>query len=95
MAKPGRFRAFKEQAKDSHAESGARLENVSQPSLIVMGTEDPDFPDARREAQELARIMKADLLLMEGSGHYPQADNLDMVAKAILDFVERLETKKG
>jgi len=95
LAEPGRFRAFKEQAKDSHAESGARLGNVSQPSLIVMGTEDPDFPDARREAQELARIMKADLLLMEGSGHYPQADNLDMVAKAILDFVERLETEKG
>lgn len=94
LAEPGRFKAFKEQAKDSHAEAGTRLENIRQPSLIVMGTADPDFPDAEKEAHELASIMKADLLLVEGSGHYPHADNPDKVAKAVVDFVKRAETKK-
>jgi pimeloyl-ACP methyl ester carboxylesterase len=94
LAEPGRFKAFKEQASDSHAESGRRLEKVGQPSLIVMGTADPDFPDAKKEANELARIMKSKVLFMEGSGHYPQADNPDKVAPAIIDFVERVETKK-
>ncbi len=94
LAEPGRFEAFREQAKDSHAESGARLKNVRQPSLIVMGTADPDFPDAKKEAHELAEIMKGDVLLVEGSGHYPQADNPDKVAQAIIDLVGRIETKK-
>jgi len=91
LAEAGRFKAFKEQAKDTHAESGARLAKVSQPSLIVMGTADPDFPDPRFEAAELAaRLKKSEVLLVEGSGHYPQADNPDKVVPAVIDFVKRI-----
>lgn len=94
LAEPGRFKAFREQAKDNHASSGARLEKVSQPSLIVMGTADPDFPDAEKEANELAKIIGADVLLVEGSGHYPQADNPEKVGRALIDFVKRVEIRK-
>jgi pimeloyl-ACP methyl ester carboxylesterase len=92
LAEPGRFNAVKEQARDNHSQSGRRLEKVTQPSLVVMGTADPDFPDAGTEAQEIARLMKADVLLVEGSGHYPQADNPEKVAPALVDFVRRVET---
>ncbi len=52
-----------------------------------MGTADPDFPDAEKEADELAKLMKADVLMVEDSGHYPRADNPDQVAPAIIDLV--------
>jgi pimeloyl-ACP methyl ester carboxylesterase len=91
LSEPGRFKAFKEQARDTHRESGARLEKVSQPCLIVMGTSDPDFPEAKAEAAELAELMKGDVLFVEDSGHYPQADNPEKVASAIIDFIKRIE----
>jgi pimeloyl-ACP methyl ester carboxylesterase len=94
LAQPGRFNAFKEQAKDSHSESGARLDKVSQPSLIIMGAADPDFPDPQKEADELARLMKADVLMVKDSGHYPQADNPEKVASVIIDFVKQFSQKK-
>jgi pimeloyl-ACP methyl ester carboxylesterase len=94
LTEPGRFFAFKEQAKDGHSESGERLDKVSQPSLIIMGTADPDFPDAKKEADELAKLMKADVLLVNDSGHYPQADNPDKVASAIIDFIKQVSTRK-
>ena len=87
LSEPGRFKAFREQAKDGHAESGRRLERVSRPALVIMGTADPDFPDPRAEARELAGLMKAEVLLVEGSGHYPQADNPGRVAPAVIEFI--------
>jgi pimeloyl-ACP methyl ester carboxylesterase len=93
LSEPGRFTAFKEQTRDTHRESGARLEKVSQPCLIVMGTADPDFPDTKAEAAELAELMKGNMLLVEDSGHYPQADNPEKVAVAIIGFVKRIETR--
>jgi pimeloyl-ACP methyl ester carboxylesterase len=90
LAEAGRFKAFKEQAKDNHALSGERLEKVIKPSLIIMGTADPDFPDAKTEANELARLIKGDVLLVEESGHYPQADHPQKIAPAIIDFVKRV-----
>jgi pimeloyl-ACP methyl ester carboxylesterase len=58
-----------------------------------MGTADPDFPDPKAEAVELAERMKGDVLFVEGSGHYPQADNPEEVATAIIGFIKRIETK--
>jgi pimeloyl-ACP methyl ester carboxylesterase len=94
LSEPGRFKAFKEQAKDNHAESGTRLKKIIQPVLIIMGTADPDFPDARKEARELAMITRGEVMLVEESGHYPQADHPKQVASAIIDFIKRLSTGK-
>lgn len=95
LAEPGRFRAFREQAKDSHAESGSRLSDVRQPVLLVMGTADPDFQDPAAEARELADLLRAEVLLVEGSGHYPQADQPEKIAPVMIDFVKRIHSVKG
>ncbi len=89
LAEPGRFKAFRGLAFNSHAESGQRLTNVKQPVLVVMGTADPDFPDPTAEANELGDILNAEVLLTEGSGHYPQADNPEKVAPAVIELVKR------
>lgn len=89
FAEKGRMAAFRKLAADDHAESGRRLGDVTQPALVVMGTADPDFPDAVAEAKEVAAILGAELLLVEGCGHYPQADSPQTVAPAIIDLVRR------
>jgi pimeloyl-ACP methyl ester carboxylesterase len=94
LAEPGRFKAFRGQIEDSHAESGARLSQVRQPSVIVMGAADPDFPDPQAEARELGTILRAPILLLEGSGHYPQADQPEKVAPAIIDLVRRVDSAR-
>jgi pimeloyl-ACP methyl ester carboxylesterase len=94
LAEPGRYKAFREQIKDSHAESGARLSQVRQPTVIVMGAADPDFPDPEAEARELGTILRARILLLDGSGHYPQADQPEKVAPAIIDLVGRVDSAR-
>lgn len=90
LAEPGRFEAFRALARNTHAESGAVLDRVEQPSLVIMGTADPDFPDATAEAHHVAGVIGGETLLCEGSGHYPQADAPEAVAPAIADFVGRI-----
>lgn len=87
LAEPGRFDAFRRMAVNSHAESGERLSRVTQPVLVVMGSADPDFPDPAAEANHLAQAMNGRVLLVEGSGHYPQADSPGKVASAIINLV--------
>jgi len=35
--------------------------------------------------------MNGDVLFVEDSGHYPQADNPEKVAAAIIGFIKRIE----
>jgi hypothetical protein len=65
---PRRFANFRKIAASSHAESGRRLDSVTQPTVVVMSTADPDFPDPREEAAHIADAMKAELVWSEGSG---------------------------
>lgn len=91
LSEPGRFASFKGLAFNSHAESGSRLARVTQPTLVVMGIADPDFPDPTAEANDLGEIMGAVVVLVEGSGHYPQADSPDRVAGTIIELVRRTQ----
>jgi pimeloyl-ACP methyl ester carboxylesterase len=54
-----------------------------------MGTADPDFADPEAEAAALGDILNADVVLSDGSGHYPQADNPDTVAPPVIEFAQR------
>lgn len=88
LSEKGRMKAFRKLTMDKHADSDAQLENVTQPTLIVMGDKDPDFPDAVEEAKLLgSRIKNSTVVISEGSGHYPQADNPEFVAKHIKEMV--------
>lgn len=90
LAEKGRMAAFRGLAANTHAESGVQLTNVTHPVLVVMGTADPDFPDPVAEARDLGEIMNAEVLLVDGSGHYPQADSAQTVSPAIVELVNRV-----
>jgi pimeloyl-ACP methyl ester carboxylesterase len=86
LSERGRYASFRSLAFNSHAESSRRLTAVTQPALVVMGTDDPDFPDPVAEATALGDILGAQVVLSDGSGHYPQADSADKVAPPIIEL---------
>ncbi|GAA4101883.1 alpha/beta fold hydrolase [Nonomuraea soli] len=65
----------------------AWLDRVTCPALVMMGTADPDFSDPTAVAELQAATMGARLSLVEGAGHYPQAEFPAEVAAALLPFL--------
>ncbi len=82
----GRYKAFRSLAFNSHAESERRLDSVTVPTLVIMGTADPDFADPAAEAEFIVSRLSGDSVLVNGAGHYPQAEEPESVAAAILQF---------
>ena len=67
------------------------LSNTGLPSLVVMGTKDADFPDPVDEAKWVAEKTGAEVVLMQGAGHYPQTEMPEQCGPAIVTFLrERL-----
>ncbi len=90
LSEPGRMAEFLKTTKTSGADAEAQLPRISCPALIIMGDEDPDFPDPKAEAQEIVAAMPAGLgsvAMLEGGGHYNHAQSPDQVAALILSFV--------
>jgi hypothetical protein len=58
-------------SRTSHDPAQARLADVTAPALVVMGEQDPDFPDPRAEADWVARALRARVVMVPGAGHYP------------------------
>lgn len=83
----GRIEALQKIASCSKADVEARLGDVRAPTLVVMGTKDPDFPDPGAEAQVVAARLGGEVVLVERAGHYPHAEMPDYTASTILDFV--------
>jgi pimeloyl-ACP methyl ester carboxylesterase len=90
LVKSGRMSAFRRFAADDHSESGSRLDQVKVPVLVIMGTDDPDFPDPADEAGRLGELLSAEVGLIENAGHYPQVEYSDRVAEKVLAFLSRL-----
>ena len=63
---------------------------VRCPALVLMGSKDPDFPRPEAVADLQAEKLGARKIMIEGSGHYPMADNPQAVADALLPFLAEL-----
>lgn len=94
MRSPGHAKAFTATTRTSHAPAEARLGDVTAPVLVVMGTADPDFPDATVEAQWIVdHLADAEQLLVHGAGHYPQVEQPEQVNPALVAFAGRVHTR--
>ena len=63
------------------------------PALVVMGGADPDFPDPAAEARFTADALggrRDACCMVDGVGHYPQAEAVDEVAPAVAEFVRKV-----
>jgi pimeloyl-ACP methyl ester carboxylesterase len=87
LKEPGRMAALQAMLAATKSDVEARLGEVRAPTLVVMGSKDPDFDDAKVEADTVARILKGRAVMIDGAGHYPQAEMPDVTAPAIIDFI--------
>ena len=89
----GRFDAVKRLGNSSRQPSAERLKLVKAPSLVIMGTKDPDFSDPVAEGLLVADQIRGALALVEGAGHYPQTEIPEKTALIIIDFLNGLHKK--
>lgn len=93
LAEPGRYAAVSAMATPGgHRDTEPRLADVRAPALVVMGGADPDFPDPAAEARFTADALGAggEVLLVDGVGHYPQAEAPEVVAPAVLELLRKV-----
>lgn len=87
LRRPGYARAFSLTTRTDHAPAEARLSDVSAPALVVMGAQDPDFPDPEREAAWVARALHGTVVMVPDAGHYPQSQQPGQTTQAITHFL--------
>lgn len=90
LAEPGRLAALRAMMWASKADCNARIGELRCPVLVIMGRQDPDFPDPAAEAHRIAdRAADATVVMVDGAGHYPQAEQPEQTAAAMLPFLAR------
>lgn len=90
LAQPGRLRALRLLFSESTGATYHRHADVRAPTLIVMGTSDPDVADPTLEASTLAaRLPQATVQLVDGAGHHPHVEVPQLLGPAITTFLAR------
>lgn len=95
LREPGRYAALKGLGFSPKTAAEERLDQVQAPALVIMGTKDPDWPDPEAEARFIAEALSAELVLVEGAGHYPQTEMPEQVTPAIVDFLARVRAPEA
>lgn len=90
LSQPGRFEAVKAFPNAPRRPWTERLPSVKAPTLVVMGTKDPDFPDPVAEGEYGAEKLRGKLALVEDAGHYPQTEMPEKTASLILEFLAQV-----
>ncbi|HET7717772.1 MAG TPA: alpha/beta hydrolase [Bauldia sp.] len=89
LREPGRLAALQAMLRSSKADVEPRLDRVSAPALVLMGSADPDFPDPSGEAQLVAHRLRGEVAMIDGVGHYPHAEAPEATVPLVLDFLKR------
>jgi pimeloyl-ACP methyl ester carboxylesterase len=88
LAEAGRFTALRRMLLASKAEAERRIADVTAPVLVLMGSRDSDFPNPAKEAQHVADLSHGTVVMIDGAGHYPQAEMPDAVAAQLIPFFQ-------
>jgi pimeloyl-ACP methyl ester carboxylesterase len=92
LRRPGYAKSFSFTTRTNHDPAEACLAMVSAPTLIVMGDQDPDFPDPAAEASWLAEALHGEVVMVADAGHYPQSQRPDVVTPAVVAFLNAVRT---
>jgi pimeloyl-ACP methyl ester carboxylesterase len=90
LKQPGRVESLVKMLKTSKRASEERIASVRQPSLVIMGSKDPDFKRPESEAQWISEHLKTDYAMVENAGHYPHAEMPDVAGPMMLKFIQSL-----
>jgi pimeloyl-ACP methyl ester carboxylesterase len=91
---PGRLEALGKMMAAPKTASQERLPLVKAPTLVLMGSKDPDFRDPQAEARLVADSLRGTYQMIEGAGHYPHAEMPVVTGSAILAFVKALTPER-
>lgn len=90
LREPGRMAAVQGVATEQE-QCRVRIPELRCPVRIVMGTKDPDFPDAVAAAKDgealVGQYTRVSLELIDGAGHYPHVELPEATASAVLPFL--------
>jgi len=86
LREPGRIQALKAMV-NSSGDMESELDRVATPSLIVMGTKDPDFKAPADEGAWIAHKIGGNSIAVEGAGHYPHAEMPEQIGPEIVRFL--------
>jgi len=95
LAEPGRFAAVRALIFRNEASASAELGRIAAPTLAMMGSKDPDFPNPAAEADWIAARTRGETALIEGAGHYPFSERPGVTAERILEFLGAPATLGG
>jgi pimeloyl-ACP methyl ester carboxylesterase len=87
LKESGRFKAMMTLGSSSRKPSEERLSKVKKPTLVIMGSKDPDWKDPESEARFIVNSLSAEFHMIEGAGHYPQTEMPKKVSPIILNFL--------
>lgn len=90
LRRPGYAKAFSLTARTDHTAAEKRLGDVSTPTLVLMGEQDPDFPDPSSEAEWIAETLGGVAVIVPEAGHYPQSQQPGITADAVLQFLQTI-----
>ena len=91
LGEPGRAKAAQKTFQSKPADAAAQLPNVHCPVLVIMGSDDSDFPNPEAEAAAIVGLLPAGLgsyQMIENAGHYPHAQYPQRVADLLLTFLK-------
>lgn len=89
LNQPGRQAALLSMLHASKKACSDRLHQVKAPTLVVMGTEDPDFAKPEEEARWVSSHLKGTVTMIPGAGHYPNVDSVEETAAAMAAFLRK------
>lgn len=87
LRRPGYAKAFSLTTRTDHSPTESRLGDVSSPAIVIMGERDPDFPSPSDEATWIADALNASIVMIPEAGHYPQSQQPEHTAEAVLTFL--------
>ena len=70
-----------------HDPAEAKLSAVRAPAIVIMGEKDSDFSDPAAEARFIGDTLDARVVMVPEAGHYPQAQQPQVTAEAVLGFL--------
>jgi pimeloyl-ACP methyl ester carboxylesterase len=88
LARPGRWAAFRATTRTTHEPAHARLAQVAVPTVVVMGSRDRDWPDPAAEARFIADAVHGRAVMVDGAGHYPQAEFPDVTGPEVVALAQ-------
>src|SRR5512139_265488 len=95
LKQPGRLEALQKMMDASKRASEERIPRITVPTLVLMGSKDPDFKPPEAEAQWVAKALRGTYQLIEGAGHYPQTEMPEVTAPLILSFLQSLTDRNS